>query len=185
MALKSTVFKAEIQVADMDRHHYATYALTLARHPSENDQRMMVRLLAFVLHADEALQFGRGLSTEDEPDLWQKDLTGAIALWIDVGQPDEKEIRKACGRAAQVAVLTYGGPVAEVWWEKNRSRLERIDNLTVLNLATDKTAALAGLAARSMTLQATIEDGAVLLTGEGQAIDVHPTRLKTARVGVY
>lgn len=185
MALKSTVFKAELQVADMDRHHYGTHALTLARHPSETDERMMVRILAFALYADEMLAFGRGLSTEDEPALWKKDLTGAIDLWIDVGQPDEKEIRKVCGRAAEVVVLTYGGAVAEVWWEKNRGKLERLDNLTVLNLTPAESRALTALASRGMSLQATLQDGAVLFTGEGGAIDLHPRRLKSAVIGAY
>jgi len=102
MALNATIFKAVLQIADMDRNYYRDHALTIARHPSETDERMMVRLLAFVLHAHEALSFGKGLSADGEPDLWQKDLTGAIELWIDVGQPDEKSIRKACGRAKQV-----------------------------------------------------------------------------------
>ena len=115
MALKATVFKADIQVADMDRHHYADYSLTLARHPSETDERMMVRLLAFALFADPALAFGKGLCVDDEPDLWQKDLTGAIERWIDVGQPDDKWVRKACGRAREVVVLAYGRAL-EVWW---------------------------------------------------------------------
>ena len=180
MALKSTVFKAELQVADMDRHHYETHALTIARHPSENDQRMMVRVLAFALYADDALAFGRGLSSEDEPALWKKDLTGAIELWIDLGQPDEKDIRRACGRAVEVVLVTYGGPPAEVWWEKNADKLARLDNLTVLNLSAAEGAALAGLAERNMSLQATIQDGSVLLTGGGQAIEVHPKRWKTA-----
>ncbi len=185
MALKATVFKAELQVADMDRHHYETHALTIARHPSENDQRMMVRVLAFALYADEALAFGRGLSTEDEPALWKKDLTGAIELWIDVGQPDEKDIRRACGRAANVVLLTYGGPVAEVWWEKNAEKLQRLDNLTVLNLSVAEGAALAALAERGMSLQATIQDGGVLLTDGDQAIEVHPARWKLAGEEVY
>ena len=109
MAIKATIFKTELQVSDMDRGYYRDHTLTLARHPSETDERMMVRLLAFALHADEALLFGRGLSTDDEPDLWQKDLTGAVELWIDVGLPTEKDIRKACGRARQVVVYCYGG----------------------------------------------------------------------------
>lgn len=119
MALKATVFKAELQVADMDRHHYGTYNLTLARHPSETDERMMVRVLAFALFADPALGFGKGLCVDDEPDLWQKDLTGVIERWIDVGQPDEKWIRKACGRAREVVVLAYGRAL-EVWWNGTR-----------------------------------------------------------------
>lgn len=168
----------------MDRHHYETHALTIARHPSETDERMMVRVLAFVLYADEALAFGRGLSDEDEPALCRKDLTDAIELWIHVGLPDEKLVRKACGRAIEVVVLAYGGTSADIWWEKNRSKLERLDNLTVLNLALAESKALAGFVNRSMILQAAIQDGAVLLTGEGQAIDVHPKRWKAAKLGV-
>lgn len=122
MALKATIFKAEIQVADMDRHHYADYSLTLARHPSETDERMMVRLLAFALFADPALAFGKGLCVDDEPDLWQKDLTGTIERWIDVGQPDEKWTRKACGRAREVVLVAYGRAL-EVWWNGARSKL--------------------------------------------------------------
>lgn len=184
MALKATIFKADLQIADMDRHHYGNHALTLARHPSETDERMMVRIFAFAFHADEALAFGRGLAEEDEPALCKKDLTGVIKLWIDVGQPDEKLIRRACGRAEAVVVLTYGGAVAEIWWEKNRSKLERLDNLTVLNLSQAEGKALAGMVNRSMNLQATIQDGAVLFSGEGQAINLHPQRFKAA-AGVH
>src|SRR5664279_1025335 len=104
MALKATIFRAELAVADLDRNYYGTHSLTLARHPSETDERMMVRLLAFALHADDALAFGRGLAAEDEADLVQKDLTGAIRLWIDVGLPDERSLRRAAGRAARVVV---------------------------------------------------------------------------------
>src|SRR6185295_12969669 len=117
MALKSTIFKAEISVADIDRGYYRDHALTIARHPSETDERMMLRLLAFALHADDALEFGRGISTDDEPDLWRRDLTGAIKAWIDVGLPDEREVRKACGRADQVHILAYGGRAVDLWWQ--------------------------------------------------------------------
>jgi uncharacterized protein YaeQ len=163
VALKSTIYKAEVQISDLDRHYYATHALTLARHPSETDERMMVRLLAFILFADEALGFGKGLSTDDEPDLWQKDLTGAILRWIDVGLPDEKRVRRACGRSAQVAVLTYGGRVAELWWQQNRAALQAQDKLTVIDLAPELTAALAAGAARSMAIQCTRQDGELWL----------------------
>src|SRR5258708_12414744 len=115
MALKSTIFKAELQVSDLDRNHFATHALTIARHPSETDERMMVRLLAFAMNADEALEFGRGLSSEDEPDLVKRDLTGAIELWIDLGLPDERAVRKAAGRAPEVKVYVYGGPRPPPW----------------------------------------------------------------------
>lgn len=134
MASNATIYKATLQISDMDRHYYEEHALTLARHPSETDERMMVRLLAFALHGHEALAFGRGLSTEEEPALWQKDLTGAIDLWIEVGQPEEKTVRRACGRAKQVCLYTYGGRGADQWWEKNLATLDRLNNLTVINL---------------------------------------------------
>ncbi len=112
MALKATICKAELHIADMERGYYKDHALTIARHPSETEERMMVRILAFALNADDALGFGAGLSTDDEPDLWRKDLTGNIETWIDVGLPGEKRMRKACGRAEAVVVYSYGGRAA-------------------------------------------------------------------------
>ena len=146
MALKSTIFKAELQITDLDRNYYATHELTVARHPSETDERMMVRILAFMLHADDALTFGKGLSADDEPDLWRKDLTGAVQLWIEVGLPDEKRLRRACGRSDRVVVLTYGGRVAEMWWQQNQAALRKLDKLTVIDLAATPPAELAELA---------------------------------------
>ncbi|HUW51283.1 MAG TPA: YaeQ family protein [Sulfuricella sp.] len=166
MALKATIFKAVLQIADMDRHYYHDHALTIAQHPSETDERMMVRLLAFALHANEALSFGKGLSTDDEPDLWQKDLTGAIETWIDVGLPEEKLIRKACGRARQVFIYSYGGRGADIWWNQNRSKLERLNNLTVINLSEASSLGLAKMAQRNMQLQCTIQDGEIWMADQ-------------------
>lgn len=174
MALKATIFKVDLALADIDRNHYEDYALTLARHPSENDQRMMVRLLAFMRYADALLTFGKGLSTDEEPDLWIKDLTGVIDLWMLVGQPDERWLRKASGRAARVVLFSYGGRVAEMWWEQNRATLEKLPNLTVFRLAPESTQALAALANRAMRLQCLIQDGEMLITGEGESIRVEP-----------
>ena len=174
MALKATIFKVDLSVADMDRNHYENYALTLARHPSENDMRMMVRLLAFMRYADEALVFGKGLSTDEEPDLWLKDLTGVINLWIVVGQPDERWLRKASGRAGKVIVFCYGDRVVDLWWEQNRATLEKLPNLTVFRLSSEDTQALAALASRAMTVQCMIQDGEMLITGEGAAVRVEP-----------
>ena len=127
MALKATIFKAELTVSDTDRGYYATHALTIARHPSETDERMMVRLLAFAVHAGESLQFTTGLSTEGEPDLWQRSPSNEIDLWIDVGLPDEKHLRRACGRARQVVVYAYGGNRAGIWWARVGDALSRLD----------------------------------------------------------
>ncbi len=159
MAEKATIFKADLTVADMDRNHFATHALTLARHPSETDERMMVRLLAFALHADDALAFGRGLASEDEADLTQCDLTGAIQLWIDVGLPDERSLRKASGRAGRVVVYAYGGRAVDLWWSKNRVALERLQNFSAFAVPAAASRALAALAQRTMQLQCTVQDG--------------------------
>lgn len=166
MAPNATIFKAVLHIADVDRHYYEDHSITLARHPSETDERMMVRLLAFARHAHEALSFGRGLSTEGEAALWQKDDTGLIELWIEVGLPDEKAIRQACGRARQVYVYTYGGRPADQWWKQNVASLDRLNNLTVVNLSLEGSRALVSLAQRSMDLHCTIQDGQVLI-GDG------------------
>lgn len=177
MALKATIFKADLQIADMDRHYYVDHALTIARHPSETDERMMVRLLAFALHAHEALSFGKGLSTDDEPDLWKKDLTGAIDLWIEVGQPDEKRLLKACGRSAQVVVYSYNS-ASHIWWSQIAGKVERAKNLRVLNLPADASAGLAKLAQRTMQLQCTIQDGQVWMSGGDQVVQLDLIVLK-------
>ena len=177
MAIKATIYKAEVQIADMDRHYYQTTALTLARHPSETDERMMMRVLAYVRHASENLAFGRGISTDDEPDLWQKDLTGAIELWVEVGQPDEKRILKACGRSNQVVIYTYSSN-ASIWWNQARSRIERAKNLTVINLAASTSLALSKLAQRNMQLQFTVQDGQVWVTANDETVAVEFLILK-------
>ena len=173
MAIKATVFKAALQIADMDRHYYADHALTLARHPSETDERMMVRLFAFSLYADDALTFGKGMNSDDEPDLWHKDLTGAIKRWIEVGLPDERVIRKASGRADQVVVISYGR-AADIWWNENRDKLQRLSNLTVLQLPSATTLALAALVSRSMQLQCSIQEGHIMLTSDAGMIEIEP-----------
>jgi len=180
MALTATIYKAALHIADMDRHYYQDHALTIARHPSETDERMMVRVLAFIRHAHEALSFGKGLSTEDEPDLWQKDLTGLVDLWIDVGQPDDKNIRKACGRAKQVIIYTYGGRGADLWWEQSRGTLERSKNLTVMNLPLDTSRALASLAQRDMELHCTIQDGQIWIGDQDETVQIALETRKTA-----
>ena len=174
MALKSTIFKAELQIADLDRNYYATHVLKVARHPSETDERMMVRVLAFMLNADETLIFGKGLSSEDEPDLWRKDLTGSIELWIEVGLPDEKRLRRACGRSNRVLVLTYGGRIADMWWQQNQAALRKLDKLTVIDLVPAETQALAALAQRSMTLQCTLQENEIWLIADGESLHVAP-----------
>ena len=170
MALKATVVKAELQLSDLDRHHYATYPLTLAQHPSETDQRLMVRLIAFALFASDRLEFGRGLSNEEEPDLWRRDYTGEIEQWIDLGQPDESRIRKACGRSRQVIVVNYAGRAADLWWDKNSAGLARLGNLTVIDIDEAAVDALAAMIERSMRFNAIIQDGELQLMADNGTV---------------
>lgn len=174
MALKSTIFKVDLQIADLDRNYYQTHGLTLARHPSETDERMMVRLIAFAMQAHEALEFGKGLSSEDEPDLWRRDLTGAIEQWIEVGLPDEKRLRRACGRANQVLVFSYGGRVADLWWEQNQAALRKLDKLSVINLPAETTQALAACVERTMQINCTVQEGDLWLVLGGETVQVVP-----------
>ncbi len=174
MALNATIHKVELQVSDMDRHYYATHALTLARHPSETEERLMVRLLAFALYADDRLEFGKGLSDEDEPALWRKAYTDEIELWIDVGQPDETRIRKACGRSRQVVVINYGGHVTQLWWDKSGTALARHRNLTVLDIPVSTVTELVALLQRGMRLQCLVQDGQLQLMNEAEAVAVDP-----------
>ena len=179
MALKSVIYKAQLQIADMDRHYYADHALNIACHPSETLQRMMVRILVFALNAHERLEFGKGLSDTDEPDLWQKDLTGAIDTWIEVGQPDERRILKACGRADQVLVYAYGSS-ADIWWKPLASKLTRTKNLTVWRIEPDTVEQLEKLCERTMQLQVTMQDGELWMRNSSDAVEARITRLNLA-----
>lgn len=176
--MNATVCRADLNVADMDRHYYADHALTIARHASETDERMMVRTLAFALHSHERLAFGRGIGTADEPDVWLHDLTGRIELWIDVGQPDDKRVRKACSVSERVVVYTYGGRTSEVWWAKTGPELKRFDNLEVIALSVATSDALTEMAERSMSLQLTVQDGEAWFACGDARIVVERTWLK-------
>ncbi len=186
MALKSTIYKANVQLADIDHGYYADHALTLARHPSETDERMMVRLVALALNAhaladtcggDGHLAFGAGLSDPDEPDVYLRDFTGRTRLWIEIGQPEDKPLAKACGKADLVRLYCFNH-AAEVWWRGIEGKLSRLSNLEVFRIPTAASQELAQLAARTMQLQATVQEG-VLMLGDGKrSVDVEPVRWK-------
>jgi uncharacterized protein YaeQ len=180
MALKATIFKADLSISDMTRSYYHDHTLTLARHPSENDERMMVRLLVWALHAHDRLAFGDKIGNDGEPDLWQRDLTGSIDLWIDVGQPDEKEVRRACGRSRQVFVYPYGGHGVAVWWEQAQAALGKVRNLTVRALPPESPQELAKLAQRTMRIQCTIQDDQVWLSDGRETVHLELATLKRA-----
>lgn len=186
MAIKSTIFKAGLQIADIDHGYYADHALTLARHPSETDERMMIRLVALALQAhrlqtvcggDGTLAFGAGLSDPDEPDVWLRDFTGQTRLWIEVGQPEDKPLAKACNKADAVLVYAFHH-AAEVWWRGIENKLTRLDRLEVWRVPAEASQALAALAERSMQLQATIQEGALLLGNGRQTVVIEPLRWK-------
>ncbi|AXK73678.1 hypothetical protein DWG18_11360 [Lysobacter sp. TY2-98] len=174
MSPKATVVKVELQVSDMDRHYYASHALTLAQHPSETDTRLLVRLIAFALFADDRLEFGRGLSDEEEPALWRRDYTDAIEQWIEVGQPDESRLRKAAGRAREVIVVGYGGNAAEMWWSRNAATLARLSNLTVLDFDSAELDAAQPLLTRGARLTAMIQDGELQLMDAERSVALRP-----------
>jgi len=179
MALKATIYKADLQIADMDRHVYGDHALTIARHPSETDERMMARVLAYALYVQDGIAFTKGLFDVDEPEVWVKNLAGEITLWIDLGQPDDARIRRACNRADQVVVLCYSSG-CEVWWKQIASKLTRFTNLTVLQLPAETTQALAALAERSMRLQCMVQDGEIWMNTDTQSVPVKLTQLQPA-----
>ncbi|SFR39287.1 YaeQ family protein [Litoreibacter janthinus] len=180
MAQKSTIYKVELSISDMDRHYYETHKLTVAKHPSETDERLMVRVLAFALNAHEHLQMTKGLSTDDEPDIWQKSLSGEMELWIALGLPSEKVVRQSCGKADKVSVYSYGGRTAEMWWEKIKGSTSRFENLQVVNLSQKDTGDLGELANRSMKLQVNIQEGEIMVSVDDGIVYVTPVTWKNA-----
>ncbi len=181
MAIKATIYKAEVELADMDRHVYSDQSFTLARHPSETDERMLVRLLVLALNTpgspgDSVLGFAGDICEADEPCAWQKDLTGTIEHWIEVGQPDEKRILRASARAARVSVYSFASSTP-IWWSGIADKVTRARNLSVWQIPSHQSQALAGLAARSMRLQVSVQDGAIWVANEGQSVEINLKRL--------
>jgi uncharacterized protein YaeQ len=179
MAQKATIYKVELSVSDMDRNYYETHKLTVAKHPSETDERLMVRILAFALNAHEQLEMTRGLSTDDEPDIWQKSLSGELELWVALGLPSEKIIRQSCGKADEVVIYAYGGGTADMWWDKVKNSTTRFNNLQVLNFSDADTNALGELASRAMKLQVNIQDAEVMLSVDDKIVYVTPSKWKS------
>ena len=180
MALKATIYKADLSIADMDRNYYGDHTLTIARHPSETDERVMIRVLAFALHADEALAFTKDLFDVEEPALWLKDLTGAIQTWIEVGQPDERRLMKASGQSNQVLVYSYSA-TSHIWFKQLASKIERARKITIVNILPESSTALERLCSRNMQLQCTIQDGQVWITDGTETVQVERETLTGTR----
>jgi uncharacterized protein YaeQ len=171
MAKNSTIYKADLSISDIDRDYYADHQLTLACHPSETTERMMIRILAFALNAHERLLPAAGMSNADEPDLWLKDLTGAIDLWIEAGQPDERRILKACGRSAMVKIYTYGTK-PKLWLDSIESKISKAKNLSIYSISAESAKSLAALAERNMELQVTKDHDELWVRSETGAVSV-------------
>ena len=181
MALKATIYKAQLQLSDMDRGVYGEHALTIARHPSETDERMMIRVLAYALNAPAttdhgALELAKSLWDVDEPDLWQKDLTGQIMHWIDVGQPDDRRILRASPRAERVSVYSFASSTS-VWWGNVANKITRTRNVAVWQIEAAQSQALAALTQRSMQLQVSVQDGTVYLSEGDRSVEITPLAL--------
>lgn len=180
MAQNATIYKVELSVSDMDRHYYETHKLTVARHPSETNERLMLRILAFALNAHEHLEMTKGLSTDGEPDVWQKSLSGEIDVWVALGLPSEKVMRQSCSKAAKVIVYSYGGRVADMWWDKVSNGTTRFHNLQIINFLEADTSALAKLANRAMKVHVNIQDGDVMVSVDESVVYVAPDTWKSA-----
>ncbi|AJI95589.1 YaeQ family protein [Yersinia ruckeri] len=172
MALKATIHKATVNIADMDRNVFQDTSLTVAQHPSETDQRMMLRLLAWICHADDRLFFTKGLSADDEPEIWQHNDHNGIELWVELGLPDEKRLRKACNQSQQVVLYAYGERAAKVWWPQVKEKLSGHANLRVRFLEDEQMAKLAALSTRNMTLQATLQEGTIWLSDAQNNLEI-------------
>ena len=180
MAQNATVYKVDLSVSDMDRHYYETHKLTVAKHPSETDERLMVRIVAFALNAHESLAMTKGLSVDDEPDIWQKGLSGELDVWVALGLPSEKVVCQSCSKAERVIVYPYGGRTAEIWWDKIKDSTTRFDNLEVVNFSEKDTVELARLANRTMKLQINIQEGDLMVSAGDDIVYVSPLRWKSA-----
>ena len=183
MALKATIYKADLSISDIDRGYYADHNLTIARQPSETDERMMLRVLAFALHASERLAFGKGISETEEPDFWEKDLTDAIMLWGEIGQVDERRLLKACTKAQRVIVYCTANAESK-WWKQLDKRLARAEHLEVRSIPANVCQALEKLARRSMQINFLIQDGQVSVTQDDQSVQVEWLILKAASLAV-
>ncbi|WP_369789864.1 YaeQ family protein [Rouxiella sp. WC2420] len=173
MALKATIYKAAVNIADMDRNFFFDANLTLAQHPSEIEQRMMLRLLAWICHAHERLSFTRGLSAEDEPEIWRKNDHNGIELWVELGLPDEKRLKKGCNQSREVVLYTYGERAAKVWWSQMQNKVSQYSNLSVRYIDDELLSQLVAFCQRNMVLQATLQDGAIWLSDPDNNLEIH------------
>jgi uncharacterized protein YaeQ len=176
VALKPTIYKIQVNLADSDRSCYEELPLTIAQHPSETLERLTSRLLAYCLNSGRGLEFTRGLSTADEPDIWQHSDSGEIEHWIELGQPEEPRLRKACGRSKAVSVYAFGKS-ADTWWKLNSEAISALPRLTVWQFSWDEVVAVANLLNRTMQLNISAVGGTLYIDNGSDSSSLEPIRL--------
>jgi uncharacterized protein YaeQ len=176
MALKPTIYKAQIELADSDRNCFESLSLTLAKHPSETLERMGVRLLAYCFNCTDGLTFTRGISTADEPDLWEHNDRGEIEHWFEVGQPEEPRLCKACGQARQVSVYAFAKSTP-TWWRLQGEAISALPHLQVWSLDWSAVQSASQLLDRRMQLNVSIVGGTLYLDNGSGSVSLEPNLL--------
>ena len=175
MALKPTIYKARIDLSDLNRHVYDALNLTLAQHPSETVERMVVRLLAYCLNASDNLIFCKGLSDADEADLWAKNLNGGIELWIDVGEPAVDRIKKSARQAKTVKVYSFNSK-SDTWWSQGKADYSAL-NAEYVQLPWEQVQALASRVNKTMAWSVTVSENSLYVATEDGEVELTCTRL--------
>jgi len=171
MAIGASIYKVNLNLSNFNTHYYHDFNLTMAKHPSENEARMMFRLAAFCYCAHEDLEFTKGLSTQDEPELWQKDLTGDILHWIELGQPDEKRIKQAAGKSRKVSIFTTN-PNSALEWESKIKKKVSSDKVNIYHLDVTDNGPIDRFVEKSMILSCTLEDNLMHLSNDRERIGI-------------
>lgn len=177
MAISATIFKVALSIADMDRHYYGEHLLTIARHPSESDKRMMLRIIAFAMSGNEQLTFTKGLSDVELPDIWQKNYSDVIEHWIELGQPSEQRIKKGCNQSQAMSIFSYHSNAFEQWWKKEQNALAARKNLSIITIPEDIGEQLADKVNRQMSIQCSIQDTQVWLNLDGESFELSPQKI--------
>jgi uncharacterized protein YaeQ len=171
VATKPTIYKLRIALSDLERNYYDTLNLTIALHPSETPERMMARVMAYCINAQEGLSFAKGLSDVDEPDIWIRTMDQQTSLWIDVGEPSHDRIKKASRQAKQVRVYSFNSK-SDVWWDQGKSKFGML-KADIFRLNQSEIEALTKLLSRTMDLSVTITGQSAYVAGDNGEVEVN------------
>lgn len=163
MALGATIYNFDVELSDTDRNVYETLALRVAQHPSESEEYLVARVLAYLLEFTEGIEFSRGISTPDEPAIAVRDLTGAIKTWIDVGTPDAGRLHKAAKLAARVAVYTHKDPTQFLKQLAGKT-IHNVDALELFAIDRDLVTALVARLERRVAFSLSVSDRELYLS---------------------